>query len=410
MHKFGDDRSINSCSIAVEKCIFTTFINTLGVFMRKNFILKVLVGLCFLNHVVFATEDAVLEEVYLNAPNLSDSNILGYTYGVRPYRKSGIRLEADSLGHKILVHNYGYGGSGITLCWGGAQETLRLIQQEIAKRPPTFAPIKTVAVLGAGAVGLTTAYELLLAGYEVSIYADAFSPFLTSNVAAAVWSPPALEGDEQQQELLARLTEISEERVIKILNSDDPELAGVVHVTGYTFREKVEAESSKGKWKKSFVETREPVIVHFDNGLTKKGIRYKGFGFDGKVLMDDLYQKVIDKGGKIYQRHFEDSAQVEALEQEIIVNCTSLGSRELFNDNDFVPIRGHMVYITPQEGVDYAFFRDSAQEANYWVFFYPWSDRLIIGGVYEVNEHEPVFDPVVAEKIIQNAREAFTKP
>lgn len=66
--------------------------------------------------------------------------------------------------------------------------------------------------------------------------------------------------------------------------------------------------------------------------------------------------------------------------------------------------------MAPQEGLDYVFYRDTPTEENYWVFMYPWADRLIVGGVYEADEHEPVFEPVVAEKIIQNAREAFLKP
>lgn len=300
--------------------------------MQKNLILKMIMGLSFISHMVLASNTAI-EEVYLKAPNLSDSQIIGYTYGVRPYRKSGIRLETCSLGDKILVHNYGYGGSGMTLCWGGAQEVIHLL---------SGTPQKNVAVLGAGVVGLATAYELLSRGYNVGIYADTFSPYLTSNVAAAMWSPPGDEGDESQQNLMMRLTESSEERVVKILNSDDPEVAGIIHVTGYVFKEKP-VSATKSKWKSSFTETRVPVLVHFSNGLTKTGFRFTGFGMDGKKLMDDLYQKVIDKGGKIHIKHFQDIAEVEALPEEIVVNCTSLGSRELFQDDDFIPVRGHMV-------------------------------------------------------------------
>ena len=47
----------------------------------------------------------------------------------------------------------------------------------------------TVAVLGAGVMGLTTAYDLLEKGYEVHIYSEKWSPNLTSNVAAGSWTP-----------------------------------------------------------------------------------------------------------------------------------------------------------------------------------------------------------------------------
>ena len=117
--------------------------------------------------------------------------LLSCRVGVRPFRKSGVRLEVEPLSEKLIIHNYGYGGSGLTLSWGGAEIALDLLDQEIAK-DPTLATQKAVAVLGAGVIGLTTAYELLEKGYQVNIYADESPPNLTSDVAAGIWSPPAL--------------------------------------------------------------------------------------------------------------------------------------------------------------------------------------------------------------------------
>jgi glyoxylase-like metal-dependent hydrolase (beta-lactamase superfamily II) len=37
---------------------------------------------------------------------------------VRPFRNCSYRLEAETIGSKFIVHNYGYGGAGITLSWG----------------------------------------------------------------------------------------------------------------------------------------------------------------------------------------------------------------------------------------------------------------------------------------------------
>src|ERR1700750_2974772 len=40
--------------------------------------------------------------------------------GVRPYRPSGFVLDAQRCGSKLLVHNCGHGGGGVTLSWGTA--------------------------------------------------------------------------------------------------------------------------------------------------------------------------------------------------------------------------------------------------------------------------------------------------
>ena len=128
------------------------------------------------------------QHVYLTTPNLSKENMIGTNVGIRPFRKSGVRIEAVQLQDKLIVHNYGYGGSGLTLCFGGSKEVSDILKSH------SLLP-KKAAVLGAGIAGLATAYDLLLQGYQVTIYADAWSPNLTSNVAAGIWSPLFLSDD-----------------------------------------------------------------------------------------------------------------------------------------------------------------------------------------------------------------------
>lgn len=54
-------------------------------------------------------------------------DLIAARVGLRPGRKSGVRLAADTLsdGRKV-IHNYGHGGSGFTLSWGCAQTVLEL--------------------------------------------------------------------------------------------------------------------------------------------------------------------------------------------------------------------------------------------------------------------------------------------
>jgi D-amino-acid oxidase len=48
--------------------------------------------------------------------------------GLRPFRKSGVRLELDRMADGCpLIHNYGHGGSGFTLSWGCAETVLKLV-------------------------------------------------------------------------------------------------------------------------------------------------------------------------------------------------------------------------------------------------------------------------------------------
>src|SRR3954463_16047120 len=58
---------------------------------------------------------------------IGSAQILATRVGLRPYRKSGVRLEAGRMADgRVLIHNYGHGGAGFTLSWGCAQTVLQL--------------------------------------------------------------------------------------------------------------------------------------------------------------------------------------------------------------------------------------------------------------------------------------------
>ena len=53
-------------------------------------------------------------------------DVLTERVGLRPFRKSGVRIERTRLHDgRTVVHNYGHGGAGFTLSWGCALEVLQ---------------------------------------------------------------------------------------------------------------------------------------------------------------------------------------------------------------------------------------------------------------------------------------------
>jgi len=51
--------------------------------------------------------------------------------GLRPCRTGGVRLEWERVGTLQIIHNYGHGGSGVTLSWGCASEVVQMFGQFI---------------------------------------------------------------------------------------------------------------------------------------------------------------------------------------------------------------------------------------------------------------------------------------
>jgi D-amino-acid oxidase len=61
--------------------------------------------------------------------NIAPPRIIGTRVGLRPYRKSGVRVEAGRLADgRAMIHNYGHGGAGFTVSWGCARTVLKLVR------------------------------------------------------------------------------------------------------------------------------------------------------------------------------------------------------------------------------------------------------------------------------------------
>lgn len=71
-------------------------------------------------------ESAILAKALDMEPRLAGCEVLGRAVGLRPARPE-VRLELDRSGRAPIVHNYGHGGSGVTLSWGCADEVVALV-------------------------------------------------------------------------------------------------------------------------------------------------------------------------------------------------------------------------------------------------------------------------------------------
>ncbi|MDT0464807.1 FAD-dependent oxidoreductase [Streptomyces gibsoniae] len=70
---------------------------------------------------------AIVERCAAVEPRLVNAEVVGSRIGARPTRPE-VRVEADSRLDGIPVfHNYGHGGSGVTLSWGCAEEIVQLV-------------------------------------------------------------------------------------------------------------------------------------------------------------------------------------------------------------------------------------------------------------------------------------------
>ena len=65
-------------------------------------------------------------------PTLKRAKIVDQWVGLRPFRMGGVRLEYEYYKGKVhVIHNYGHGGSGVTLSWGCAKEVANIAKAKL---------------------------------------------------------------------------------------------------------------------------------------------------------------------------------------------------------------------------------------------------------------------------------------
>ncbi len=71
----------------------------------------------------------IIERCSQIVPEVLDCEVLGAGVGLRPGRET-VRLELElPAGNQPIVHNYGHGGGGFTVCWGCAGEVASLVEK-----------------------------------------------------------------------------------------------------------------------------------------------------------------------------------------------------------------------------------------------------------------------------------------
>jgi glycine/D-amino acid oxidase-like deaminating enzyme len=117
-------------------------------------------------------------------------------------------------------------------------------------------------------------------------------------------------------------------------------------------------------------------------------------------FLRELTRDVQIAGGRIEVRKFATPADIAALAERLVFNCTGLGSRELFGDRELHPVRGQLAILLPQPEVRYAF----AGQAGH---MFPRADGILLGGTFERDEWDATPQPGDIERIVESHREFF---
>jgi D-amino-acid oxidase len=285
--------------------------------------------------------------------------IFRVTVCLRPFRAAGPRLEVERVGDKTVVHNYGHGGSGWSLSWGSSG---------IAVEKAMAAGERDVAVIGCGALGLTSAILLQRAGAKVTIYAKERPPDVRSARATGSWTPdsrialtnavspdfPAL------WEKMCRTSFHTYESYLGMAGNpvewmdhyvlSDPSLGAA------QANPRRDDELSFARYRDR-VRDLTPRPVDLPPGShpfpTRYARRNSNLRFNIAGYSRQLVNDFLVEGGKIEHVEFHSPSDLTQLPQKVMINATGYGARALWNDESIVPVRGQIAWLIPQPEVNY---------------------------------------------------------
>ena len=287
----------------------------------------------------------------VNLPPVKASwdRIIRTTVGLRPHRDAGFVLKADKLDDKLLVHNYGHGGAGMSLAWGTGLMAAEFATQHQARQ---------AAVIGCGSVGLTCARQLQRRGFEVTIYALAVPPYVTSNMSLAGFTPASglVENDRRTPQWDAQYRRAADISYRQLQLLAGPHY-GVSWLDNYSLTETLPSPQAPNAERPNLndgLSVAGEILQPGEHPFpTKYAIVSPQIRIEPSIYLDNLVRDFQLWGGHIVIRKFDTPRELAALREPIVINCTGLGAKDLFGDQELLPLKGQLTVMTPQPEVNY---------------------------------------------------------
>ncbi len=302
--------------------------------------------------------------------------VIRTTIGLRPFRPSGFVLKADKLDGKTLIHNFGHGGSGMSLSWGTASMASDLALAHDGR---------TAAVMGSGVVGMTSARELQRRGFAVTIYAATVPPDTTSNMSLAGWTPTSglIDFKSRTAEWDGQFREAVHIAYRRLQLLTGPKY-GISWIMNYAPTDnEMSARGSNVLMPDDITNPRVLLQPGEHPFPTKYAIERPEMRIEPSIYLDALMNDFLLWGGKVVIRKFETPRDVAALTESLVINCTGLGAKALFSDPELTPLKGQLTVLVPQPEVTYSTSgggRAPATPEAGFIHMMPRSDGIILGG------------------------------
>ena len=326
------------------------------------------------------------------APKINRENVIREIVGHRPYRPGGFVVRSEKLGDKVVVHNYGHGGAGITLSWGSSA---------LAVRETLGMEHRDVAVIGSGVMGLTSARLLQDAGWNVTIYTRDMARHTTSNVAGGEWGPASAHDPDVSTDAFKSQLQFA----ARIAHHAHTNLGGADY--GIRWMELYRPTEELDDDFESDYAHLYPYEGVLGPGEHPFPTRYckttVTMMVEPATFLRRLTEDVHQARGRFVIRNFASKEELLTLPEPVIFNCTGMGARQLFGDEEMIPAKGQLVFFPPDPDVDYLTI--GGGRSNLYMFSR--SDVLLLGGTFKPGDWSTNPEPAETDRIISEHQRIF---
>jgi glycine/D-amino acid oxidase-like deaminating enzyme len=329
---------------SIEKKIFCVNISKCYILTKTIFNLEIIMNhsraikLFFL--VLFGSMQA-REVRFLTPPQLGPENVLQEVLCHRPVRKEQPCIKREEYNGTIIIQHYGHGSGGWTVGLGSANYAASLLTESEKH--------SRIVIVGAGVIGLCTAYKLVNLGFtNITIMAKSFDN-LTSHKAGGLFAYMSSNPDATIANLVNNLAMESYQEYAQIARQQHPDFTQGARFLPAYFPSR-ETSDLEPYVLAGIMQPAQDVVIDFNNGTQHDMVVYDDCIFiDTPYMMHALKTFLEDNSVTFIQQEVTD---LFALDYPIIINCTGLGAAELAGDQNLYPAQGHLLLLKNQNPVD----------------------------------------------------------
>ena len=252
---------------------------------------------------------------------------------------------------------------------------------------------RSLAIIGAGVSGLTSAIVFAERGYRASIFAEETAQRTTSAAAAALWYPYDAEPADKVIAWALRAY-----KVLVDLSRDSRSGVSMIDLLQFSRTREIEIPD----WAIRFGAHRLPVVSRgvetslvVDPSAFKSCFTMRVPLMDTTIYLDYLTNRFEKAGGRINGNvHFDNLEDIDP-KFDLVINCSGIGARKLVGDTGLEPHRGQVAIVPKIKDLHCAIVCDEPP----LMYAIPRTQDCVFGGTNELSERRDA-DPIATWRIV----------